>query len=42
MIVATNIVAVVRLENPRRLSKFEGSGLDNVLQEGESEHKDNY
>ena len=28
MTVAMNMAAVARLENPRRLSNFEGSGLD--------------
>ena len=30
MTVATNTAAIVGLGNPRRLSNFEGSGLDKV------------
>ena len=45
MTVAMNMAAVARVENPRRLSNFEGSDLDkkikSSLQEGKNEHKDN-
>ena len=45
MTVAMNMAAVARVENPRRLSNFEGSDLDKKiksgLQEGQDEHKDN-
>ena len=40
--VAMNMAAIVRLENPRRLSNFEGSGLDKKSgkQEEEIQHED--
>jgi len=43
MIVATNMAAVMRLENPRRLSKGRSGLAKNEarLQEGENGRKDN-